>query len=162
MLARNYSVTWYGTRSKKSSKVWAEGLDPDDPAVIAAIDLVRWELSLGTWVTAPRQHRAEPGTASQLTTENGSDRSETSGTPWHSEAGTRRQQLTACGFTAGSTPDVARPYFAEAIGLARAIGDRWRLSQILGWQVIGLALAGDPTVAGAGWCPKSGVKVAWR
>jgi hypothetical protein len=25
-----------------------EGLDPDDPAVIAAIDLVRWELSLGT------------------------------------------------------------------------------------------------------------------
>jgi hypothetical protein len=26
----------------------AEGLEPDDPAVIAAIDLVRWELSLGT------------------------------------------------------------------------------------------------------------------
>jgi hypothetical protein len=25
----------------------AEGLDPDDPSVIAAIDLVRWELSLG-------------------------------------------------------------------------------------------------------------------
>jgi hypothetical protein len=24
-----------------------EGLDPDNPAVIAAIDLVRWELSLG-------------------------------------------------------------------------------------------------------------------
>jgi len=24
-----------------------EGLNPDDPAVIAAIDLVRWELSLG-------------------------------------------------------------------------------------------------------------------
>jgi hypothetical protein len=28
--------------------VRAEGLDPDDPAVIASIDLVRWELSLGT------------------------------------------------------------------------------------------------------------------
>jgi hypothetical protein len=28
--------------------LWAKGLDPDDPAVIAAIDLVRWELSLGT------------------------------------------------------------------------------------------------------------------
>ena len=26
----------------------AEGLNPDDPAVIAAIDLVRWELSLGS------------------------------------------------------------------------------------------------------------------
>ena len=28
--------------------VRAEGLDPDDPAVVAAIDMVRWELSLGT------------------------------------------------------------------------------------------------------------------
>jgi hypothetical protein len=26
--------------------VRAEGLDPDDPAVVAAIDMVRWELSL--------------------------------------------------------------------------------------------------------------------
>jgi hypothetical protein len=26
----------------------AEGLDPDGPAVIAAINIVRWELSLGT------------------------------------------------------------------------------------------------------------------
>jgi hypothetical protein len=26
----------------------AEGLDPDDPAVITAIELVQWELSLGT------------------------------------------------------------------------------------------------------------------
>jgi hypothetical protein len=33
----------------------AEGLDPDDPAVIAAIDLVRWELSL-------IGQRATPGT----------------------------------------------------------------------------------------------------
>ena len=24
----------------------AEGFDPDDPAVVAAIDMVRWELSL--------------------------------------------------------------------------------------------------------------------
>jgi uncharacterized protein YegP (UPF0339 family) len=30
----------------------AEGLDPDDPAVIAALDLVRWELSLGAAPTA--------------------------------------------------------------------------------------------------------------
>jgi hypothetical protein len=26
--------------------IWAEGFDPDDPAIIAAIDLVRWELEL--------------------------------------------------------------------------------------------------------------------
>ena len=44
--------------------------------------------------------------------------------------------LTACGCITVYNPEVARPYFAEAIGLARAIGDRWRLSQILGWQAL--------------------------
>ena len=39
---------------------------------------------------------------------------------------------------------MARPYFAEAIGLARAIGDGWRLSQILSWQAFGAVMAGDP------------------
>jgi hypothetical protein len=41
------------TTNAKPSR--AEGLDPDDPAVIAAIDLVRWELSL-------IGQRATPGT----------------------------------------------------------------------------------------------------
>ena len=48
-----------------------------------------------------------------------------------------------------STPKWPRPYFAEAIGLARAIGDRWRLSQILGWQAYGAVMAGDPIAARA-------------
>jgi predicted ATPase/DNA-binding CsgD family transcriptional regulator len=53
--------------------------------------------------------------------------------------------LTACGVVAGYfDPEVARSYFAEAIGLARAIGDRWRLSQILALQAQGAAIAGDP------------------
>ena len=33
----------------------AEGLDPDDRAVIAALDLVRWELSLGAAVLRPHR-----------------------------------------------------------------------------------------------------------
>jgi predicted nucleic acid-binding protein len=47
----------------------AEGLDPDDPAVIAVIDLVRWELSLGTLshCTRPTGARARvQATASAL------------------------------------------------------------------------------------------------
>jgi predicted ATPase/class 3 adenylate cyclase/DNA-binding CsgD family transcriptional regulator len=51
--------------------------------------------------------------------------------------------LTACGFTAVAQ-NVAGPYFAEAIGLTRALGDPWRLSQILGWQARGAVVAGDP------------------
>jgi DNA-binding CsgD family transcriptional regulator len=39
---------------------------------------------------------------------------------------------------------VARASFAEAIGLARAVDDRWRLSQILARQAQGAHTAGDP------------------
>jgi predicted ATPase len=51
----------------------------------------------------------------------------------------RARALTACGFTASFNYNVemAREYFAEAIGLARALDDRWRLSQILTWQANG-------------------------
>jgi DNA-binding CsgD family transcriptional regulator len=53
--------------------------------------------------------------------------------------------LTACGCIAVYDPEVARPYFAAAIGLARSIGDGWRLSQILSWQAFGSTMGGDPT-----------------
>jgi DNA-binding CsgD family transcriptional regulator len=59
--------------------------------------------------------------------------------------------LTACGLIAVlNNAEVARPYFAEAIGLARALDDRWRLSQLLGWQAVRATLAaGDPIAARA-------------
>jgi predicted ATPase/class 3 adenylate cyclase/DNA-binding CsgD family transcriptional regulator len=41
-------------------------------------------------------------------------------------------------------PDAGEPYFAEAIGLTRAIGDRWRLSHVLFAQAFGQVMAGDP------------------
>jgi predicted ATPase/class 3 adenylate cyclase/DNA-binding CsgD family transcriptional regulator len=53
--------------------------------------------------------------------------------------------LTACGYTAvAQNAKVAGPYFAEALCLARALGDPWRLSQILGWQARGAVVAGEP------------------
>jgi predicted ATPase/class 3 adenylate cyclase/DNA-binding CsgD family transcriptional regulator len=59
--------------------------------------------------------------------------------------------LTACCLIAVlHEPEVGRPYFAEAIGLARALDDRWSLSRLLGFQAIGAAaLAGNPIVARA-------------
>ena len=47
------------------------------------------------------------------------------------------------------TVEAAGPYLAEAIGIARAIGDRWRLVQILGWRVVGAWMTGDPIAARA-------------
>ena len=58
--------------------------------------------------------------------------------------------LTACGLVAGYYDrEITRPYFAEAIGLARAIGDRWRLSQILAFQAQGATIVGDLLAARA-------------
>jgi predicted ATPase/class 3 adenylate cyclase/DNA-binding CsgD family transcriptional regulator len=53
--------------------------------------------------------------------------------------------LTACGFIAGLGyhVEVARACFAEAIELARAVDDRWRLSQILALQAAAASIAGD-------------------
>jgi predicted ATPase/class 3 adenylate cyclase/DNA-binding CsgD family transcriptional regulator len=51
--------------------------------------------------------------------------------------------LFACGSAMIFTAEVARPHFAEAIGLARALGDRWRMSQILGRQAHMAFVAGD-------------------
>lgn len=57
--------------------------------------------------------------------------------------------LTACGASAVYDSDVARPYFAEAIGLARSIGEEAWLSEILGWQAYGAVMAGEPVAARA-------------
>ena len=52
--------------------------------------------------------------------------------------------LSACGRVTGWKADLARPYLAEAAELARAMGDRWRLSQTLYGQAFTATVgAGD-------------------
>jgi predicted ATPase/class 3 adenylate cyclase/DNA-binding CsgD family transcriptional regulator len=55
--------------------------------------------------------------------------------------------LTACCGTTAFDPEQAATYFAEAIELARALGDKWRLSQLLGFQAYAAMMAGDATAA---------------
>jgi len=59
--------------------------------------------------------------------------------------------LTVCGLIASYSysAEVARTCFAEALGLARALNDRWRLSQILALQAAAASVAGDPIAARA-------------
>jgi predicted ATPase/class 3 adenylate cyclase/DNA-binding CsgD family transcriptional regulator len=57
--------------------------------------------------------------------------------------------LTACCGTAAFDPEQAAMYFAEAIDLARGLGDKWRLSQLLGFQAYALMMAGDAIAARA-------------
>jgi hypothetical protein len=51
--------------------------------------------------------------------------------------------LTACGSAAVYDAELARRYFAEAIGLVRALGDQWRLNHILSQQAQVGFVAGD-------------------
>ncbi len=59
--------------------------------------------------------------------------------------------LTACVGAATFDIQASGPYLAEALDVARALGDRWRLSQILAWQSLRSCLDGLPvTTAAAG------------
>jgi DNA-binding CsgD family transcriptional regulator len=51
--------------------------------------------------------------------------------------------LTSRGIVAALHGEPAQQHLAEAASLARAVGDRWRLCQILGWQANLAYLAGD-------------------
>jgi predicted ATPase/class 3 adenylate cyclase/DNA-binding CsgD family transcriptional regulator len=55
--------------------------------------------------------------------------------------------LPACGLTAAYNAELAGAYFAEALELARASDDKWRLSQILTWQASAAIAEGDPIAA---------------
>lgn len=52
--------------------------------------------------------------------------------------------LTSCIAAAAFDVMAALPYIAEALDVARELGDRWRLSQVLAWQSYISILAGDP------------------
>jgi DNA-binding CsgD family transcriptional regulator/Arc/MetJ family transcription regulator len=52
--------------------------------------------------------------------------------------------LLACGSAAVYDADVADRYFSEATGLARALEDKWRLSQILAQQAQAALVTGNP------------------
>jgi predicted ATPase/class 3 adenylate cyclase/DNA-binding CsgD family transcriptional regulator len=57
--------------------------------------------------------------------------------------------LVARAIVVGFDDEAARPYFDEAADLARAIGDGWRLGQMLAWRAYIANVAGDPVSARA-------------
>jgi DNA-binding CsgD family transcriptional regulator len=55
--------------------------------------------------------------------------------------------LIATGCVKGHNAAASRPYFAEALELARVADDTWRISQILGWQAYGAMLSSGDCAA---------------
>jgi predicted ATPase/DNA-binding CsgD family transcriptional regulator len=66
----------------------------------------------------------------------------------HADPTLLARALTACGGIAALDAEVARPYFAEAIGLAREVGDKSRLCETLCMQALAVMMGeGDPIAA---------------
>ncbi len=59
------------------------------------------------------------------------------------EPGLLAWALAACGFTCSYSPELALPYFEQAIALSPDMNDDWRLSQIYGVQAYSAFVAGD-------------------
>ncbi len=59
------------------------------------------------------------------------------------EPGLLAWALAACGFTCSYNPELALPYFEQAIALSPAMNDDWRLSQLYGVQAYSAFVAGD-------------------
>ena len=66
--------------------------------------------------------------------------------------------LSGCGMLTIYNSEVAQSYFAEAMDLVRATGDRWSLCQLLGYQATALLYAGEP--AGARVAAEEGRDIA--
>ncbi|RAU91289.1 LuxR family transcriptional regulator [Mycolicibacter senuensis] len=52
--------------------------------------------------------------------------------------------LTGCGYIAGYRAETADHYYTEASQLARELGDRWQLSQILAWRANSPVMTAEP------------------
>jgi predicted ATPase/class 3 adenylate cyclase/DNA-binding CsgD family transcriptional regulator len=131
-LASSLQPLWLSRGRIQEGLAWfdaalADGRDADvDPSVRARG--ISDRVVLKAWVNVYSQHEAEQALtiARQL-----------------DDPPLLLRALIACGSAAVYDTEVARRYFAEALGLARDLGDQWRLSQILAQQAQVALVAGD-------------------
>ena len=141
-LASSLQPLWYARGRLREGLTWFDAalsdLDPQHPEVAPAVRARALADSawLGIWVGAadsPDRARQALVIAREV-----------------DDPALLAHALAARGFIASYfDAEAARTNLAEAIGLARALGDRWRLSQILTWQAAAAVVAGDPLVVRA-------------
>jgi predicted ATPase/DNA-binding CsgD family transcriptional regulator len=136
-LASSLQPLWLTRGRIREGRAWFDTILTDDPRNLQVAAAVRCRAladtaALGMWVgAADSLDQAQQALAIARDVD---------------DAALLARALTACGLitTGVAGPEVGRPYFAEAIGLARELNDRWRLSQILVGHALCAALAGDP------------------
>jgi predicted ATPase/class 3 adenylate cyclase/DNA-binding NarL/FixJ family response regulator len=135
-LASSLQPLWLGRGRLREGLTWFDaafaGQEADHLKVMPAVRAraLADKVALGTWVTAPDSlDLADQALAIARDID---------------DPALLARALTARGFAVVGDAKLAAPYFAEAIGLARELGDRWRLSQILVWQADAALWAGEP------------------
>jgi predicted ATPase/class 3 adenylate cyclase/DNA-binding CsgD family transcriptional regulator len=136
-LASSLQPLWQARGRVREGRTWFDAaladLDAQRPGVAAAVRAraLADSAALGLWVGAtdsPDQAQQALAIAREL-----------------DDPALLARALTACGFIASYfDAEAARASLAEAIGLAREVGDRLRLSQILTYQAAAALVAGDP------------------
>ncbi|MGA8545009.1 MAG: adenylate/guanylate cyclase domain-containing protein, partial [Mycobacterium sp.] len=122
-LASSLQPLWLGRGRHREGWAWLDAaladLEAHHPGVAAAVRAraLADRAMLAIWVGAPDSTQAQQALAIAREV---------------ADPALLARALTACGCIASFyDAEAARAYLAEAIGLARALGDRWRLSQIL-------------------------------
>jgi predicted ATPase/class 3 adenylate cyclase/DNA-binding CsgD family transcriptional regulator len=130
-LASSLQPLWLARGHIREGLAWLEAAIADAPPAERARALAD-KAMLESWMTAGSVDQAEE--ALTIAHEIG-------------DPALLARALTANGCVRGHNANEARPYFAEALGLARSVDDAWRVSQILGWQAYGALMMGDPRAA---------------
>ncbi len=136
-LASSLQPLWLGRGRIREGRAWFDTILTDDPRhlQVAAAGCSRAladTAALGMWVgAADSMDQAQRALAIARDVD---------------DAALLTRALTACGLivTGVAGAEMGRPYFAEAIGLARELNDRWRLTQILVGQALCAGMAGEP------------------
>jgi predicted ATPase/class 3 adenylate cyclase/DNA-binding CsgD family transcriptional regulator len=136
-LASSLQPLWLTRGRIREGRAWFDTILTDDPRHLQVAAAVRSRAladtaALGMWVgAADSMDQAQQALAIARDVD---------------DAALLARALTACGLitTGVAGAETGRPYFAEAIGLARELNDRWRLSQILVGQALCAGMAGEP------------------
>jgi len=136
-LASSLQPLWQARGRLREGLSWFDtalaGLDAHHPRVTPAVwaRALADSAMLGIWAGSPESHdRAQQALAIAREVD---------------DRALLARALTGCGYVAGFfDAEAAQAYLTEAIGLARALGDRVRLSQVLVTQAIAAVAAGNP------------------
>lgn len=140
-LASNLQPIWFGRGRQREGLGWFHSIvehgNADQPVVPAGI----WARALADSVLLSTLLAASPVGGSHI-----ADRAQQALATARdiNDSAVLVRALTACGCSSDYNSQAAQLYLGEAMELAQALDDKWTLSQIFYWRLVGSCLSGQP------------------